>query len=269
MRLSGYQPQYFPRLHYFNRILSSDIFEISDYIQFVKKHKYQMPDGTFKRGKSYQAHSPIKMASGLEFLTVSLPDDLLPINKIKINYREDWPSKHLRTIETAYSRSKNFAKFYPELKSLLSVKYDDLALLNSATIYWSVIRFLADDKISIKDLSLEYLNEVLKKQSVFPLKKVVVTSKTPVPPPEKGEANKWIVSLCKYLNADEYFYGGTSLNAYMDNSMFIQNNIKTVLQDWHCREYQQQFSKVGFIANLSALDLILNEPLKLRQEIIK
>jgi hypothetical protein len=40
MRVSIYQPAYFPTLHYFNRILDSDIFVLLDTAQFTRSVRY-------------------------------------------------------------------------------------------------------------------------------------------------------------------------------------------------------------------------------------
>jgi len=267
MRLSGYQPQYFPRLHYLNRLLNSDIFEISDYIQFVKKHAFLLPGGIQKRGKSFQAHSPVKLASGLHFLVIPLPDDLLPINKIKIKKDINWVNKHLGTLETAYSKTPNFRKIFPAISSLLSDNYSDLAALNTATLLLTVKFFITEKHAN--EITVDYINHLLAKQNIFRLKKIVIASQTSVAPPGRGKANEWIVSLCRYLNADEYYYGGSSDAAYMDPAFFKKNNIATLIQNWKCPLYRQQYPEVGFIENLSALDLIMNEPLSTRQKLIQ
>ena len=83
MRYSGIQPQYFPRLHYFARILNADIFVSRDDAQFLRKHKY--PDG--KTDKSYQAHTPIKTPSGIYLLNVPTKHEgFIPIYKTAISY---------------------------------------------------------------------------------------------------------------------------------------------------------------------------------------
>jgi len=269
MRLSGYQPQYFPRLHYFNRALDSDVFEISDYIQYVRKHAYPTSSGKLKRGKSYQSHTPIKLAAGVFDLSIPVHDQILPINKTQISYSDNWVNKHLASIETGYRKSTNFSKIYPEIEVLLKKKYTNLASLTIYTILWGLLRLLTDENIEIEKLSVASVNMLLPKNKVFRLKKIFIASESPVPPPDKGKANDWIIALCKYANADEYFYGGTSGSAYMDLDAFKKANITTALQDWHCQVYSQQYKKVGFIPNLSIIDLVMNLPLQDRQKIIR
>lgn len=269
MRLSGYQPQYFPRLHYFARALDSDVFEISDYLQFVRKHAYHAPDGTLKRGKSFQAHTPIKLVQGEFLLSIPTHEDLLSMNKTPIDYGQNWVYKHLKSIETGYAKSPNFKKFFPEIEKLLEKKYKGLAGLTTKSIFWGFLRLLTDDKIEVDKLSVGLVNEQLGKRSPFRLKNIFVASGSPIPAPKKGEANKWIVALCKYAGADEYYHGGTSHAAYMDIREFEKAGIKTALQDWHCPTYRQQYTKVGFLPNLSVIDLVMNEDLKGRQSVIK
>ncbi|OGH16002.1 MAG: hypothetical protein A3C30_00920 [Candidatus Levybacteria bacterium RIFCSPHIGHO2_02_FULL_40_18] len=269
MRLAGYQPQYFPRLHYFNRILNSDVFEISDYVQFVRKHAFPQPDGTMKRGKSFQAHTVIKNDQGPLFLAIPTHDELLPINKTKIDYSQNWANKHLKSIEVGYRKALNFSKLFPEIEEILNQQYLNLGDLTVATVFWGIIRLLTDEKIAMSDVSPEFIGTLLKKnKNPFLLKKIFLASESPLPPPKKGEANDWIIALCKHAGADEYYYGGTSHSAYMDIDKLEKSKIKGVVQNWQAPSYRQQYMKVGFLPNLSVIDLVMNENLATRQELM-
>lgn len=258
-RMCGYQPQYFPRLHYMNRVLESDVFEISDYVQFVRKHAFPMPDGTMKRGKSFQAHTVIKHAQGPLFLAVPTKDSMQPINRTQVDYSQEWAVKHLRSVEMAYGRARNFKRFYPELEALLMTRYPSMAELSIATTMWTTARLVThrvpfDGGFSVGAVAA-LLQEV---ENPFRLREVFLASESDVPPPERGRTNQWCVELCRYANADVYVYGSTSGAAYMDEDVFADANITIVLQDWSCPAYPQQFPAVGFLGNLSALDLVLN-----------
>lgn len=269
MRLAGYQPQYFPRLHYMNRILDSDIFEISDYIQFVARHDFPQKDGSVKRDKSHQVHAPIKLNEGAFYLTIPVHDKLLPINRTEIDYSKDWAEKQLKTIEIGYRRSPNFEKYYKEIEEILNHKYENLADLTIKSVLWGIVRLITGDNFDLKDLNVESVNKLLnERENPFLLKKIFLASRSGVPAPGKGEANDWIIKLCKSVGADEYFYGGTSHSAYMDLEKYEKAGIKSVLQDWKCEEYTQQYMKTGFIPNLSVVDLIFNTDLQTRQKII-
>jgi len=88
MRVCIYQPQYFPRLHYINRILDSDKFIFFDSAQYTKKLVHLNDGGT--KHKSYQSHSPIKTAQGEFLLLVPVKhQSFIPINKTIIDYEKD------------------------------------------------------------------------------------------------------------------------------------------------------------------------------------
>lgn len=270
MRLAGYQPQFFPRLHYINRVLDSDIFEVSDYVQFVKKHAFPMRDGSMKRGVSYQAHTPIKLSNGEFLLVVPTRDDILPINKTKIVYNHNWQEKMLKSLEIAYRKSPNFTKFFPELDEIINENYDNLADFTMKTTLWGIARTVTDDQIDFKTFDCRTAEDLLQKAgNPFRLKTIFLASESPVKAPEKGKTNEWLVKLCKYAKANEYIYGGTSHSAYMDLEKLEKEGIKSVLQNWNCKEYPQQYMKIGFLPNLSIIDLIMNTDLKTRQKILR
>lgn len=256
MRYTGIQPQYFPRLHYFARILNTDIFVIRDECQFVKKHKY--PDG--KSAPSYQAHSPVKSANGLQFLTIPTEHKgQLPINQTTIAYHLEWMHDHLKALKMAYSRSKNFAAIYPELEQILASKYKNLAELNLASISWGIFKILNQPINQNQLLNLESLNQLLKQQQFFRLKNVKLASEmNTLKTLTELKANEKIIALCKEVGATEDFCGGTAVSAYMDHSIFEQNNIKIQVQNWTCKPYPQLFGKQQFIPNLSLIDLLMN-----------
>lgn len=268
-RLCGYQPQYFPRLHYMNRLLDSEVFEISDYVQFVKKHAYDMPDGTTKRGKSFQAHAVIKQSQGPLFLAVPTQGELLPINKTTIDYSKTWAKDHLKSIEVSYKKSLNFEKFYPELEAILLKRYSSIGDLSIASTMWGIARMITHEPLPHTCFTIENVQKLLEKDNPYRLKKMFLASESSVPPPVKGKTNEWCIELCKYAGVNEYYYGGTSHNAYMDLEKFHDAGIKTVLQDWKCYVYPQQFSKIGFIPNLSIIDLVMNTSLEQSIKIMK
>ncbi len=266
-RLSGYQPHYFPRLHYVQRALSSDIFEISDYLQFVKKHQFRGPDGTSYRGKSYQAHASIKLADGLHHLVVPAKDGLQAINKTPIVYSPNWVQKHLETIKVAYRGASEFDKVFPEVEALLSEHYSSLGELTIRTVVWSILRMVTDEPII--DLTIETLTKNLSLvKHPFRLRTVLLASQMGVPH-TPGDPTAWIIELCKKVNADEYITGGSAMSAYMDPSRFEREGIAIAQQDWTCPVYPQRYPRIGFIPNLSALDFIMNVSLYARQEIVK
>ncbi len=271
MRLAGYQPQYFPRLHYFARILDADIFAISDYLQFVKAHTYPQPDGSNKRGKSYQADTPIKSSQGVQYLTVPVRHQgLQPINETGIAYEKSWSQKHLVSLKVSYSRARTFGRIFPQLEQLLAVTYKNLAQLNATTIFWGLSVILGANIGSVAELTGESMNELLQEPHPFRLRRIVLKSETAIPPPDKNrDANQHIIETCQALGANEYYHGGTAATAYVDHERISKAGIILVKQNWLGQPYTQLFPKAGFIPNLSIIDLLANEDTKKVQHILK
>jgi len=268
MRYTGIQPHYFPRLHYFARILATDTFVIRDDVQFVRKHKY--PDG--KTGKSYQAHTPIKHASGIHLLIIPIQHDgQKPINKTEVQYSFEWVEDHLKTIENFYRRAPNFSKIFPEIQAILEEKYKTVAELNTATILWGLLKLAGLKKASADMLSIDFVLQKIKKQNMFRLQSIQKASESKsLAKFKNANPNKKIIALIKEVGANEDYCGGTGVAAYMDMKLFEKHGIKITIQDWKCKKYPQLYNKQqGFIPNLSIIDLLMNVSHRQAVSIIK
>lgn len=267
MRYSGIQPQYFPRLHYFARILAADVFMVRDEVQFVIKHKYPGD----RVDKSYQAHTPIKHSFGRHLLVVPTKHSGLPaIRETIIAYQNKWHQDHFKALQLAYAKSLNFKKLQREIENLLNKKYENLSDLNLSTIYWGILHLLGEDFLETNKLSLDFVNKKLKKQQKFRLKEIKLASQTKAFKNFKSLGpNEKILSLCQEVGATEDYCGGVGIAAYVDHKIFKEHGIKITVQDWKGKQYRQLFPQHGFIPNLSIIDLLMNVSLKEAQSIIK
>lgn len=269
MKVAIYQPRYFPQLHYFNRALSSDIFVLLDSAQYTKGLTHNLGRKR-ERNKSYQSDTVIKFPTGVHFLTVPIKHSgLLPIDKSNIDYSTDWARIHKATIGSAYGKSPELSSIFPQIEKLLTYKYKSLAELNVKSFLWGISFFLGL-KLDPKEINLDIINAHLQK-SPFKLKRIVLGSELQAQRPNGRQmGTQWTVGICKELGATEYLHGGTAQAGYMDESYYDKNKIKLITQDWKCHKYPQQFDeKVGFIPNLSIIDLLLNVDQKKAIEIIK
>ena len=263
MRLTGYQPQYFPRLHYFARILDSDIFTISDYLQYVRKHAYPGKDGTAKRGPSYQAHTPLKTRDGILLLDIPIKkggiEGRQALNEAQIDYASHWQQKHLNSIHNFYMRAPRYKDVFPSLSLLLTQHYSSLAELTIETVLWGLGQLFELPSDRPKGPMLAEINATLP-HAPFRLKKVVRMSETAIPPADKKErdANDWLIETCKQFGADEYYFGGTAAKAYMDFDKFEHAGVRLVEQCWRCAPYPQLHGE--FVPNLSIVDLLMHVP---------
>jgi hypothetical protein len=257
IRLGGYQPHYFPRLHCVARMLDSDVSPIADYVQYVRKHAFPGPNGSRINGPSYQAQTPLKTASGVVLLgvPVSHSGERQRINEARVSYETDWVGKHLNVIRDAYRRAPRFEHVFPELEMLLTARYESLAHLNIATTAWALAHLF---ELPTTEASLQHVNAVLPREGAR-LATVLAISETPVPAPDKAagrDANEWIIDMCRHFGADEYYFGGTSAACYMDFKRFEDAGIRLKQQEWRCAEYLQQHG--AFSPNLSIIDLVMH-----------
>lgn len=260
MRYSGIQPQYFPRLHYFARLINTDVFLLRNDAQFLRKHKY--PNG--KTGKSFQAHAPIKTADGEYLLSLSAEHNgFIPIFETKISYGTKWSQDHLKAIKLSYFKSPNFIRVYEDLEKIFNTRFKTVDDLNSATLAWGLLYLLDFEFKDIEDLRLENINKILNSQDIFRLKKIIKATETKALKDYKKfdglSPNEKIITLCREVGASEDYCGGTGARAYLEEDIFKKNGIKVTIQDWKCAEYPQLFTKqAGFIPNLSIIDLLMN-----------
>jgi hypothetical protein len=271
VRLSGYQPQYFPRLHYFARILDSDIFTISDYLQYVRKHASVLSDGTRARVFSYQAHVPIKTREGSLLLDIPVRKGGVQgrqsLNEAQIDYSSSWQQKHLNNIHSHYLRAPRYEAVFPSLSLVISQRYSSLAEYTIETFLWGLGILMDIPCVRPKGPTLAEINDNLSRFP-FRLKKIIRMSQSGIPPADKitVDANDWLIDTCRSYGADEYVYGGTAARAYMDFQKFECAGIVPVEQNWHCPQYSQLHG--AFIPNLSIIDLLMNIPPAEAREIL-
>lgn len=259
MRVTIYQPRYFPQLHYFNRILNSDVFVLLDSAQYTKSLIHLTKLGK-ERHSSYQSDTPIKLSSGEFALTVPIKHNgLMPLNKTQIDYSHKWVPKHQGVIKSAYGKGQSFDNFFPQFREILLKKYDSLAELNVATIIWG-ISFIAKLNMDNQDITLEKLNKRLSGAKNIRLKKVIRSSEFNIQRPsgfQKG--TEWTIAICQALGATEYYHGATAKDSYMELDYYKKKGIIPITQNWQGIQYDQQFSdETGFLPNLSILDLLFN-----------
>jgi len=272
-RLVGYQPQYFPRLHYYARVLNADTFKISDNLQYVRRHAYPSADGKTHNGPSYQAHTPIKSASGILLLDVSVRhvgnQDERMLNTAELDYTGAWAQKHLRGIAINYSKAPHYKEVYPSLERLLNVQYANLAELTIATTAWGFAQLFEIPLIK-EAVTLAHIESSLPAHS-FRLKRIVRMSEIGLKPAGKiagQDINAWLIQQCAFFGADEYYFGGTAASTYIDQDRLIAAGITPLQQEWRAAPYKQQFAHIGFTSNLSIIDLVMNVPAKQAREIV-
>jgi hypothetical protein len=187
-----------------------------------------LDDVQYKK-REFQNRNKIKTVSGPLWLTVPVITKGLytqNIKDVKINNDEDWAGDHLKSIEHNYAKAANFQ----EHKQFFQV------------FYRKKHEMLMDASMEIINYSLNYLriNTPVKMSSEFKL---------------TSSSTNRIIDLCKAAGADTYLSGSGGRD-YMDVSLFEQNNIKLIFQEFKHPQYPQLFG--AFESYLSIIDLFFN-----------
>lgn len=112
-----HQPETYPWLGFFNKMMLADEYIILDNVQFRKNYFQNRNQFLMKEGSIY----------------LSVPVDFKKnkiIKDIQIRYNEKWQIKHLKTIQQSYSKSKYFSEHIDFFKKLYSIKFEFLIDFN-------------------------------------------------------------------------------------------------------------------------------------------
>ena len=217
MKISINQPAYLPWLGYFQRIKSSDLFIFLDNVQFEKN--------------SYVNRNRIKTPQGTLWLTVPLNQKghmEKELNSIEINDKNNWRSKHLKSIALNYSRTLLFQDRFARLSKFNESQISNIYI---ADLCWQQLNFWT------KELNI---NTPLIRASEHKF---------------EGRKSDLVLSICKYFQANEYI-SGINGEDYLKRNEFVAEGINITLQNYNTKEYKQLWG--DFIPNLSIVDSWMN-----------
>ena len=175
----------------------------------------------------------MKKNNGKIWLTIPVigKSDLKPWNQIEIN-KNGWVNKHLASIESFYKKTPYFNEYYPEIKDI----------------------YLKDHNLLI-DLTLDLIKYFLYKLGTQN-EHIKIVRSSDIKTDLKGMDK--ILYILKHLQATKYISGdGEGSKRYIDESVFKNNNIELIWNEYTHPTYNQQFGE--FIPYMSILDLLFNE----------
>ncbi len=215
MIVSIHQPAYLPWLGYFDRIARSDKFIFLDNVQFERN--------------SFINRNRIKTPAGPIWLTVPVRLEQhfnSTIVDIKVDSRQNWQQKHLRSIAQNYRRAPHF-----------SAKLDRLS-----GFYQPAVSSLADFCFF---------------QLLFWLRELGIT--TPVlrasALPVGGYKSELILNLCRHVGATNYLSGALGRD-YLHVDEFTTAGIEVSYHDYVHPRYPQMHG--GFIPAMGIVDYWMN-----------
>ncbi len=217
MNIVVMQPSYLPYMGYFDLIVNADVFLYYDVVQFDKD--------------SWRNRNRIKTPQGPQWLTVPVltKGQSKPTHaEIRINRKENWRRKHLKSIEINYRKARFFDEIFPTVENILNRDWDRLL-----------------------DLNAEIIKEFCQLLNIGT--KIDYVSKLNLSMPE-GK-NEKLIAIAKAIGADQ-FYEPKGGAGYIDRDLFEKEGIGLTMQDYHHPVYSQLFG--DFAENLSTLDLLMN-----------
>jgi hypothetical protein len=212
-----HQPNYIPWLGFFHKLFISDIYVAFDDVQFEKN--------------SYNNRNKIKTSHGDYWLTVPIitkgKSKETLINNAQIDNKQNWAKKHLKNIQSNYSKSK----FYEDYIWFFEETFDK---------NWEIL----------SDLNMHILRWILKELKIDT--KIVVSSDLKN---KDGKKDELVLNICKIFKANIYVSGVLGKN-YLNIDNFKKEGIYVYFQEYKHPKYSQLWE--DFIPNMSIIDLLFN-----------
>jgi hypothetical protein len=118
-----HQPESYPWMGFFNKMLMADHYIILDNVNFRKNY--------------FQNRNQILTKQGASFLTIPVETkNNLKINEVRIANQINWKKKHLSSLIQNYSKSPFLKNYKPFFEELYSKDYELLIDFNMKIIYY-------------------------------------------------------------------------------------------------------------------------------------
>lgn len=199
-----------------------DKIDQSDYFVFLDSVQYQK-NGLQNRNQVKTRHGPL-------WLTIPVHASLERTIQQTPIATSTWIHKHIRTLEMNYSRAEHSHLLKAFENLLAQQEWTHLADVTISVTRWMMTQLgITTPTIRSSELDVNGAGETL------------------------------ILNICQKLKADTYLSGVGAKN-YQHETIFVENGIELRYQSYQNVPYRQCFmDELGFIKDLSALDLILNE----------
>lgn len=199
-----YQPNVFPPLHYFNRIMNSDVWVMLDDVQLNRKVG--------------QTRIPLKI-NGVKhnFIVPVFGGKRVKINDASISYHQDWISKFQSALSHAYGKSPYFHTLWSTAVNYIDHHHQ----MNSSF------------KVFCEHFTIGMLRQLGWQGEVVSSTGLAVNMK----------ASERIAEIVYQLKGTHYVGGGTGFEQYVKLEHFHSRNLSIFVQNWKCPEYPQSKGK--------------------------
>ena len=219
MIVAIHQPNFFPWLGFFDKIIKSDIFIFLDHVQFPKSEG------------NWTNRVKLLVGGDVKWITAPLNRQFRGVKSIcdmTFNSMKPWRHKLIKTIQANYRKAPYYDRVMDCLEPLILnpehniSKYNTYAILNIA------------EQIGIAKEKFYWSSNL----------------------PYSGTANEMLISLTKVVGGSCYMCGAGA-NEYQDDNAFSKSGIELLYQKFEHPEYSQ-FNMNPFISGLSIIDALMN-----------
>jgi len=195
-----HQPQTFPWLGYFAKIMQADIFIFLDNVQFKKNE--------------WQNRNKIRTPQGWIWLTVPVIHKFgQKICEVKINNTVNWRKKHLQTLQTYYGPAPFFKLYFDKIVNLYQSEWQSLSQFNITSI-----------RLLMSLIGIET--------------PTVIASEIKALDENSLSADERLIIATKAVGADCYL-SGTGGHNYLQTELFSKNGIELRFQSFEHPVYRQ------------------------------
>ena len=217
-----HQPNFFPWLGYFDKIVRSDIFVFFDDVQFPKT------------GGTWSNRVKLIISGEAKWVTATINRNYhgkLIIREMQFKLDDPWREKILKNIEINYRFHPYFNEGFEFFAPLLLNTESNIAEYNIHSVKQIVERLGFDVGKLRRSSNLNH----------------------------EGNSNDLLCSLTRIVNGTTYMCGGGS-DSYQDELVFIKQGIKLKHQNFatFINQVYPQLKQKDFIGGLSIIDAVMN-----------
>jgi hypothetical protein len=216
-----HQPNFFPWLGFFDKIIKSDIFIVMNNVQFPKR-----ASGVWiNRVK-------LLVAGDVKWVTATLNRSYRGtklINDMEFNSHDKWREKLKKTIDRNYAKAPCYKEVAPLIYNLINYPSNNILEYNLNAI----------KKIcNLLDIDTAH---------------IILGSDLDV----KGSATELLINMTKAVGGTAYLCGGGA-DGYQEDHKFKESAIELIYQDFTHPIYDQFNNKNKFVHGLSIIDFLMN-----------
>ena len=214
MKVGIIQSNYVPWRGYFDFIDSVDLFVFYDDLQYTRR--------------DWRNRNRIVTPDGLRWLTVPVNYERRSqlIDEVPIDYRQNWPERHLHQLEANYRHAPFFQTYVHQFAGIITRKFSSISELNVALCKW-VMRILDIRTPTCMSRELK----------------------------ASGKKSERLVDLLTKVGGTSYL-SGPSAEAYLDLELFQRQGIRVEYKSYDYPPYPQLHG--GFAGDASILDFLFN-----------